>query len=477
MRVAPPALGTALVGAVLVAPGASRAVRFAGSFFASEPAGNKGNLFRPLPVTEALGVWPAGDFRTLPAGGALLVALVTLAAAALVGGLVWWWRRGRVGPPAALVAGAALWAYLALARNPYNGARGLVVVAPACALCLGAPLAAAWGRRPRGRRPAPTVAARAVGVVLALAAGASSFSVLRDARVGPGPTAAELESLRPAIGSQRVLFFGVDHYAQWELRGAKLYVTGRLYAPAHLGVHPQKPAGSPMDVDNYGPRDLDKVAWIITTDAAYQSQVPANFRLARATRSYRLYRREGPTPAREPLELPGMPGAVLDCAGVRGRRALSGYARAAVLPTPVTREQSAWRGMPRAPGDVARLRLRLPPGRWDVSLQYVGNTGLAVRAPGLATDLPPLLAQVGPFWAAGTLRSTGRPLTLAVRARALPWAGRLLGATPPARVAGAPHHLPLNRVAFTRHGARPRLVPVRSACGRYVDFYERASSG
>jgi hypothetical protein len=185
----------------------------------------------------------------------------------------------------------------------------------------------------------------------------------------------------------------------------------------------------------------------------------------------------GPTPVREPLEPPGTPGAVLHCASPSGRRALAKYARAAVLPAPVTRGQSAWRGMPRAPGDVGRLRVQLPAGRWDVSLQYASNTGLAVRTPGFAADAPPLLAQIGPFWTAGTLRSTGRPLTLTVTARPLPRLGRLLGASPPARIAASPGKLPLNRVAFTRHGARPRRVAVRAACGRYVDFYEPASSG
>ena len=41
----------------------------------------------------------------------------------------------------------------------------------------------------------------------------------------------ELASMRPVVVGKPVLFLSNDHFAQWELRGAKVYVTTPLYSP------------------------------------------------------------------------------------------------------------------------------------------------------------------------------------------------------------------------------------------------------
>jgi hypothetical protein len=129
-----------------------------------------------------------------------------------------------------------------------------------------------------------------------------------------------------------------------------------------------------------------------------------------------------------------------------------------VVPRPTELEL---RGAQRFAGeDGQRVSLGLPPGRWDVSLQYTSSHPLEVRGGGLNADMPPVIDRAGSFRVAGrvTRRSAG-PLRLNLRVEdpsPLPTTTRGAG---------------VDRVAATRAGARPRAVPLSRACGLYVDWY------
>jgi hypothetical protein len=117
------------------------------------------------------------------------------------------------------------------------------------------------------------------------------------------------------------------------------------------------------------------------------------------------------------------------------------------------------------------LTIKLPRGTWDLSLQYVSTTGLDIRVRGLHAALPATLDRLGPYYLAGTVvvpRTSS--VTLIVTAKRMNALARLLGAPGATRALNSPGYLPLDGVAFTRHGARERVMPVRSACGRYVDW-------
>ena len=139
--------------------------------------------------------------------------------------------------------------------------------------------------------------------------------------------------------------------------------------------------GGPADVDNFESSALDDVRFILTSAGRYHSEIPPNFRLVMRTPSYALYRRQRRIPVREPVDAYGQPGAVLDCSSPVGRRYLSHYRWAGVLPHPVV--TTDWRGTIAVPGRTATLRRTLPRGRWDVSMQYISFTGVVVRGPQL----------------------------------------------------------------------------------------------
>ncbi|HEY2636360.1 MAG TPA: hypothetical protein VGI54_03145, partial [Solirubrobacteraceae bacterium] len=166
-----PVLVAVLVGAVLVVPEIHRMTAFANSLFGVEPKRNHGNLPHAVNPFEALGVWLSGDFRRSSDPIWPSIALQVIAGLALFAGLPWWWKRRRLGPPAAALVAVVIWVDLAVTRNIYNAAKGLVIVGPVTLLCIAGPLLAAWSPQARAavRRPLLAVA-RAVAVVVLLGA-------------------------------------------------------------------------------------------------------------------------------------------------------------------------------------------------------------------------------------------------------------------------------------------------------------------
>lgn len=479
--VAPAAVGG---GAFLLlsAPQVNRVIAFVGSRFNHEPLEGLGNLSGPLSPLEVLGVWLTPDFRVNPPAVSLAGALLVLAAIAAAVSLVWSLRRRQLVVPAMLVGALAIYALAAATRSPYQDAKALAVAAPLVALlmaraALAAPRMSVGGH---GRRRVPGWAPGALVVVVSAAAGASSFLALRDAAVGPTTRARELAALRPLLHGRPTLYLGDDSYAGWELRGVPIWRQPAYPYPVHiLSFRPSKRwrRGRPVDFDTPVPGELDRFPYAIVPRAPFASRPPANWRPLVRTRSYVLYRREGPTLARSVLPRErGRPGAILNCAEP-GDRALSRRAGVAgVLPAPVLVPRSAWHGPLGRAGRAATLFVRLPRGRWDLSLEYVSRQPMTVRAPGLRARLPASLERLSTYWAAGTMRvaRAGR-VRVTVTPDRLWWPGRLLGAPGATFTAAAPLSRPLGGLALTRHGVPERLVPLARACGRYVDWYRLGS--
>jgi hypothetical protein len=207
------------------------------------------------------------------------------------------------------------------------------------------------------------------------------------------------------------------------------------------------------------------VRYVVTSSSGYASTPPPNFRSVVRTRSYVLWRRNGPTRPRLLADERNAPGGTLDCAKLPRRRGV-----AALIPRPVV--QSHWRGTTHYAGDVATTTLTLPRGRWDLSLQYVARQGLDLTLDGRTRTLPGNLERLGPYWPAGRATVAHRTtLHVRVRSRGVTWFGRLLGARGETRGLRTNLAMPLGVLAATRAGLRAHVVPLRRACGRYVDWY------
>lgn len=424
-------------------------------------AGNLGNLVGPIPLSEAFGIWLGPDFRVTPANGQFDSGLLAaLAIGATLYGTVSLILRRRIALPAALAAAGLI--YLrskGAGDSPYVTAKALVIAAPLAMLVAGGGL---WRRMPSVRRLSEANLVRvAVLGLFVVCAGLSSFYALRGAQVWPGTHRDELGSLRGPLAGKPTLFLGNDDYYAWNLRDVPA-AQPAIAAPIVVTLNAGKPwtYGQPFDFDTIEPATLDRFAFVITPRTPGQSEAPANFRVERETRSFTVWRREGPTSPRSTLPgEAGTPGAVLDCATPEGRRLSAADGEARVMDAPVGNTGPAG---PLLPGQSVRLPFRLPAGRWTLSMPYQGPQAVSVRVGALEATLPANLDRPGPVWQLGELKvAAGERLTLEVSIDdAAPWPLR-----------SSTHLAYVGNVIATRADRGRETVPLEEACGRYVDWY------
>ncbi len=445
---------------LLVAPQLPRIVRFYGAVngVPGQVTSPLGNLAGPLPFWEAFGIWGSPDFRIGPPD-----LLTTGAWAALVLGLAvyggaWCARRGDWALPAAAVGMLLAWVFADRTQSPYNASKALAMLSPFVLLLATRPLVE---RRGWGSRIPPwwRVAAPLVLLVVAAEAVASSAQALRSSHVGPRDHLVELRTLRTELDGRPTLFLGDDDFIRWELAGVPLDAAV-IGFPA-LPLRPEKAwqYGQAIDVDTVEDGELNRVDWVIAPRDAAASAMPSQLRLVRTTRDYALWRRVGTVPDRSILpEHGGVAGARLDCRSAAGRALARRSGVAGVRTPPI-----AVAAPTLAPGGRATVRIALPAGRWALMSTYGSTFPVHVTTPGLTTTLPPNQDRPGTRWPVGTV-DLARPTTLALRIGVDDvW----LSLSPPTDVAV------LDSIVAARVGDE-RTIPLRAACGRYVDWYRLA---
>jgi hypothetical protein len=244
-------LGLALlVFAIGVAPEIGRMVDFQ-SFETFAPKGpGLGNLFGQVSPFEALGIWPSGDFRLAPGGGAVPAIGYYLGAAfalaLLLYGIARCWRRREHAILAGLGAAALVYAAARVGGTPYTAAKAIEIAAPAAALTILLPLLGesvcsmsayrTKGTPTQGDGRETRLAAGLVtpaATLFLLAAGACSLLALANAPVGPTSYSPALTGLRPIVAGGSTLVLASDRllhaqhgapYISWELRGGRVCI-------------------------------------------------------------------------------------------------------------------------------------------------------------------------------------------------------------------------------------------------------------
>jgi len=461
---------TLIVLLVLVAPDLGRIVDFTHfrAFKSATISGGLGNLRHQVSPLEALGIWPASDFRLSasdasgPTAGFYLGALV--AAAALAFGLPRWIRRHGPAVPAALATAIVVYIGARLFGTVYTSAKALAIAAPLVALISFGGLLLRDGG----------LARRLLAVALAAGIALSSFLVLRQAPVGPRDHADQLAELRPLVQGHDVLFLGRDNFVAYELRGARAFTAVRNYYDPNY-VKPDlrlKDVFRKFDFDSVTPGTLDRFEFVITTRAAYASGPPPAYRPIRQTPDFVLWKRTGSVGPRRTLAEGADPGAVLDCSshGVRRRVPAGGTGTVFSAPPVIGGRWSPSASV--EDGSPVTQTLTMPPGRWEVSISYDATRPLDVTAPGLDARLPANLDYRGsvPYYPVGELRVPRRgPVRFTVSVERPPLAGRLLGTKSEAHL-GAIAASPAGPGGAIP-GVAERRVRLSGACGRYLDWY------
>jgi hypothetical protein len=429
------------------------------------------NTYGPVSPIEALGVWPAANYRLNAAGGAPLAGLAgAIGGLAVVLGTIWWLRRRDYAVPIALAAAAILYVASLVTSGEYSQAKALMLVAPLAMLVAIRPLLFEWLRR---------AAWTALAAAFVLGAVYSSLLVLRDAPVGPPGHGSEMRAFLPILNGEPVLYAGQDRYAAYELLGADPHVPLVEFPDAAVAQNPEKPfdtgdAYSPIDFDSFSRGTLSYFPYVITGRAAWNSEAPPGFERVTSTPSYLLWKRSGQLPRDRHVLLEGTePSAYAGCDSPEIRILLANRGLASLFPAPVIGGKAAWSPDPILQmGEGAAQTLSLPAGRWRLSLQYFSPFGLTLTAPGLDQPLKAALdgqrpstislASNGQFWPAGTIVSRGGRVRFTVSATEPNALQRLVGYSGKAELG--------ELVAVP---ARPRrIVPLAQACDDWIDWYE-----
>src|SRR6185295_18814503 len=132
-----PLLGIAIVGGLVVTAMLVGPFAFVHGF--NRVAGT--NTYGPVSPAEALGVWPASNYRLNAAGGAQLSGLaIAIGLLAVLAGAVWWLRRRELAVPVALGACALLYVASLASSGEYSQAKALMIGAPLAMLVAIRPL-------------------------------------------------------------------------------------------------------------------------------------------------------------------------------------------------------------------------------------------------------------------------------------------------------------------------------------------------
>lgn len=455
-RAARPALAVAALLALVLVPQLDQASALVGAVVdVAQGSTTGGNVRAELPFYEVFGLWPAADPRTFGASATVSRLLAAVGAAAFAYGAWWCWRRRRL-ELLALAAGClAVYAQARLLATPYYSGKALSIAAPPVMLVIAVALLRARGH-----------AALVVLGVLAVAAW-SSVLVLHGAAVAPPGHAAELQSLRPLLAGKPVFYFGRNDFIQHHLRGARVSFPYVYLGRSQIGytTRPQKgwQVTHAFDWDGLDAPSLDRFRYVVAPRTGYASEPPENWRRIRTLPSYEVFERRGPTVPRETLDEPNAPGALADCATPAGDAAARGGGEAAVLARPIVVEPvgrlvdlEPTKFAVIDPGGSMTLRVRLPAGRWQASLQYVSPKPVTLTAGGRTLRGRASMEGAGAFWLLGELEGTGGVEELAIR----PERGN--------------RDALVGRLALTRPGRR--RVPSADVCGRYVDWYRPGSS-
>ncbi len=432
---------------------------------------------------ETLGIWPSGSWLLGTHDVTHYWLFGAIGVVGLIVGLVWWMGKRDYAVPAAVVSGILVYLFT---KYPEGGglyvlAKAVVVPASVVMLLVLTALLT----------PGGGWAKKVFAVLFVALAGYSSFLALRDTVVAPDHRLQELGSFQDRVAGQRVLALTSDRFTDYGLRTAEVWspaFNSELRTPSAV----TKSQRLPIDFDSVpynGVNGLNEFPYAVTTSAIYQSQAPPGWTLVDSTGSYRLWKRTGTTPPIANLFEEARPGRVLRC----NRPKLDPFRRAGGTaltwqPRTVIAKRLYWKAAHAggalgeggvapdkrapidnnlAPGETASQQVVLPPGRWELSLQYVSPvTGVTVRAPGLDVHLPagvdaaiPYRPDQGPYWPVGTITGTGEPITVSVTADDVNWFQSLIGVDAPAVIG--------NLTAVNPDGFK--LVPTADACRLFVD--------
>ena len=276
----------------------------------------RGNLIEPLSALQALGIWPAGDFRVDADAMSVTIALCVCAgAAAFAGWLVA--ARGRrwdlvaylVGVPAAALA-------VVLVGSPWVDGKAFAIVSPVLLFAAFLACVWAWSRR-------HFILGAGVAALLGVGVMWSNALAYHEANLGPREQLAELEKIGETLDGEGPVLtteyqpFGVRHFLrEAEAEGAS--ELRRRTVP--LADDSTLAKGLWADTDDFRADAFEPYEALVLRRSPEQSRPPGEYELEWSGEHYEVWvRADGAMSAAERLPLGEVrsPVAEPDCNEVR----------------------------------------------------------------------------------------------------------------------------------------------------------------
>ncbi|MDP9378167.1 MAG: hypothetical protein M3P40_11460 [Actinomycetota bacterium] len=275
-----------------------------------------GHLLRPLPLHEAVGIWPGPDYRVPLPGvrGAAVIAATVLSVGLGLFALASELRARRLG--VALLIGPCLVTYLvAMTRlGPYAEAKLLVLLAPAVVFTAGI---GAWVL---SRRFAP--AGLLAGGALALGILYSDALAYHSNRLAPVDRLQALQATIERVPKDElVLLPEWEEWGKYFGRHRSINVGPESYSPRPVDlIEYFSYFGHSVDLDQLKAPYVQSFDWLLIRRSPADSRPPSNYRLVHADSWYELWKRDPGLPAAQEhlsLSFPHQPGRVAPCASVK----------------------------------------------------------------------------------------------------------------------------------------------------------------
>jgi len=253
-----------------------------------------GQLLRPLPVSEVVGVWLNGDYRVPVAPGIsgtveLLATVLILALGAL--GVVHALRRRE---PAPLMGVATMGAALLIVYPraiPYAQAKLLAIASPVAVLgaAVGVAALASGLRRWRLRPLAPML-----GAALAAAVLFSDALAYHHDPIAPTSRLLAVRQVGRYLGDRGpVLDSEFDEFAKYFALPARLYVGSEYPTPRNLElINPGGLYGHSFDLDRETLAFVESYPYILVRRSPVASRPPVNFTRVYENYFYEVWRRD-----------------------------------------------------------------------------------------------------------------------------------------------------------------------------------------
>ncbi len=252
-----------------------------------------GQLLRPLPLSETVGVWLTGDYRVqVPSGtaGDLELIATVLVLALLIPGIIRMLIRREPGPLLGILTTGLVLLIVYPRAIPYAQAKLLAIASPIVVLGAAQGLAAI-----RARRLAPV--GFLLAGALAVAVIASDGLAYHHDPVAPTSRMIALRQVGEHLNdSKPVLVSEFEEFAKYFAYPARLYVGTEYPSPENLDL--RVPGGlydQSFDLDQEKLSFVESFPYILVRRSPTDSRPPANYRLSYQNEFYELWERT-PTP-------------------------------------------------------------------------------------------------------------------------------------------------------------------------------------